>query len=59
MQMKFIEEYDQGKEFPTSDKSAFAVMIMKLVDQKFNRQQGHQPIPEAALDGQQGRGWKW
>ena len=31
---------------------AFAVMIMKLVDRKFNRQQGYQPIPEAALDGQ-------
>ncbi len=28
MQMKFIEEFDQGTKFPTSDKSAFAVMIM-------------------------------
>lgn len=28
MQMKFIEEYDAGKEFPSSDRSAFAVMIM-------------------------------
>jgi OOP family OmpA-OmpF porin len=28
MQMKFIEEFDKGEEFPTSDKSAFAVMIM-------------------------------
>ena len=37
----------------------FAVMIMQLVDRKFNMQQGHQPISEAALDGQQGRGWKW
>lgn len=28
MQMKFIEEYDSGEEFPKSDKSAFAIMIM-------------------------------
>lgn len=28
MQMKFIEDYDKGQQFPTSDKSAFAVMIM-------------------------------
>ena len=28
MQMKFIEEYDAGQEFPSSDKSAFAIMIM-------------------------------
>jgi len=28
MQMKFIEEYDAGTEFPKSDKSAFAIMIM-------------------------------
>lgn len=28
MQMKFIEEFNQGTKFPTSDKSAFAVMIM-------------------------------
>ncbi|TGD58680.1 OmpA family protein [Flavobacterium humi] len=28
MQMKFIEEFDGGAAFPTSDKSAFAVMIM-------------------------------
>jgi OmpA-OmpF porin, OOP family len=28
MQMKFVEELDKGKEFPSSDKSAFAVMIM-------------------------------
>lgn len=28
MQMKFIEQYDSGEEFPTSDKAAFAVMIM-------------------------------
>jgi OmpA-OmpF porin, OOP family len=28
MQMKFIEEFDQGRKFPSSDKSAFGVMIM-------------------------------
>jgi len=28
MQMKFIEEYDKGVKYPSSDKSAFAVMIM-------------------------------
>lgn len=28
MQMKFIEEFDGGQAFPSSDKSAFAVMIM-------------------------------
>lgn len=28
MQMKFIEQYNEGQEFPTSDKAAFAVMIM-------------------------------
>ena len=28
MQMKFIEEYDRGEEFPNSDKSAFAIMMM-------------------------------
>ncbi len=28
MQMKFIEEYDNGKEFPDADKSAFAIMMM-------------------------------
>ena len=28
MQMKFIEDFDKGKKFPSSDKSAFAVMIM-------------------------------
>jgi OmpA-OmpF porin, OOP family len=28
MQMKFIEEFNGGQRFPTSDKSAFAVMIM-------------------------------
>ena len=28
MQMKFVEEYDRGEEFPDSDKSAFAIMMM-------------------------------
>jgi outer membrane protein OmpA-like peptidoglycan-associated protein len=28
MQMKFIEEYDKGQEFPSSDKSAMGIMIM-------------------------------
>src|SRR6186713_2897874 len=28
MQMKFIEEFDKGEAFPSSEKSAFAVMIM-------------------------------
>jgi len=28
MQMKFIEEFDRGEEFPDSDKSAFAIMMM-------------------------------
>jgi len=28
MQMKFIEQYDAGEAFPSSDKAAFAVMIM-------------------------------
>lgn len=28
MQMKFIEQYDAGQEYPESDKAAFAIMIM-------------------------------
>lgn len=28
MQMKFIEEYDRGEEFPDADKSAFAIIMM-------------------------------
>jgi len=28
MQMKFIEEYDAGQEYPSSDKSAMGIMIM-------------------------------
>lgn len=53
MQMKFIEEFDQGKEFPSSDKSAFAVMIMgdgapfyissvqKALDEKYGKDKYH------------------
>ncbi len=28
MQMQFVEEFDRGEEFPDSDKSAFAIMMM-------------------------------
>ncbi len=28
MQFKFVEQYDGGEEYPSSDKSAFAIMIM-------------------------------
>ncbi len=28
MQMKFVEDYDKGQEYPASDKSVFAIMIM-------------------------------
>lgn len=28
MQMKFIEEFDKGQEFPSADKSAFAIIMM-------------------------------
>lgn len=53
MQMKFIEEFDQGKKFPDSDKSAFAVMIMgdgapfyissvqKALDEKYGKSKYH------------------
>ena len=53
MQMKFIEEFDKGEEFPTSDKSAFAVMIMgdgapfyissvqKSLDEKYGKDKYH------------------
>ncbi|MGX7667815.1 OmpA family protein [Flavobacterium pedocola] len=53
MQMKFIEEFDQGQEFPSSDKSAFAVMIMgdgapfyissvqKALDEKYGKDKYH------------------
>lgn len=53
MQMKFIEEFDGGEAFPTSDKSAFAVMIMgdgapfyissvqKALDEKYGKDKYH------------------
>jgi OmpA-OmpF porin, OOP family len=53
MQMKFIEEFDKGQEFPSSDKSAFAVMIMgdgapfyissvqKALDEKYGKDKYH------------------
>lgn len=53
MQMKFIEEFDQGQAFPSSDKSAFAVMIMgdgapfyissvqKALDEKYGKDKYH------------------
>lgn len=53
MQMKFIEEFDQGQAFPTSDKSAFAIMMMgdgapfyissvqKALDDKYGKDKYH------------------
>jgi OOP family OmpA-OmpF porin len=53
MQMKFIEQYNGGQEFPNSDKSAFAIMIMgdgapfyistmnKALDEKFGPNKYH------------------
>ena len=53
MQMKFIEEFDGGEAFPTSDKSAFAIMIMgdgapfyissaqKSLDEKYGKDKYH------------------
>jgi|LakMenE01Jun11ns_1017448.scaffolds.fasta_scaffold9955148_4 OOP family OmpA-OmpF porin len=53
MQMKFIEEFDNGEAFPSSDKSAFAVMIMgdgapfyissvqKALDEKYGKDKYH------------------
>jgi OOP family OmpA-OmpF porin len=53
MQMKFIEDFDKGEAFPTSDKSAFAVMIMgdgapfyissvqKALDEKYGKDKYH------------------
>lgn len=53
MQMKFIEEYDKGTAFPTSDKSVFAIMIMgdgapfyissvqKSLDEKYGKDKYH------------------
>ncbi|MET4082034.1 OOP family OmpA-OmpF porin [Pedobacter sp. UYP30] len=53
MQMKFIEEFDKGEAFPSSDKSIFAVMIMgdgapfyissvqKSLDEKYGKDKYH------------------
>ena len=53
MQMKFVEQYDAGQEFPESDKSAVAIMIMgdgapyyistrqKALDEKFGEGKYH------------------
>ncbi len=53
MQMKFIEEFDNGQAFPTSDKSVFAIMIMgdgapfyissvqKSLDEKYGKDKYH------------------
>lgn len=53
MQLKFVEEYDSGQEFPQSDKSAVAIMIMgdgapyyistrqKALDEKFGKDKYH------------------
>lgn len=53
MQMKFIEEFDKGEAFPSSDKSAFAVIIMgdgapfyissvqKSLDEKYGKDKYH------------------
>ena len=53
MQMKFIEEFDKGTAFPTSDKSAFGIMIMgdgapfyissvqKSLDEKYGNDKYH------------------
>ncbi|MEO8516610.1 MAG: OmpA family protein [Flavobacterium sp.] len=53
MQMKFIEEFDKGEAFPSSDKSVFAVMIMgdgapfyissvqKGLDEKYGKDKYH------------------
>lgn len=53
MQMKFIEEFDKGEAFPSSDKSVFAVMIMgdgapfyissaqKALDEKYGKGKYH------------------
>ncbi len=53
MQMKFIEEYDKGTAFPSSDKSAMGVMIMgdgapfyisstqKSLDEKYGKDKYH------------------
>jgi OmpA-OmpF porin, OOP family len=53
MQMKFVEEFDKGEAFPTSDKSVFAITIMgdgapfyissaqKALDEKYGKGKYH------------------
>lgn len=53
MQLKFVEQYNTGEEYPSSDKSAFAIMIMgdgapfyistmnKTLDEKFGKDKYH------------------
>jgi OmpA-OmpF porin, OOP family len=53
MQMKFVEEFDKGAAFPTSDKSVFGIMIMgdgapfyissaqKSLDEKYGKDKYH------------------
>jgi OmpA-OmpF porin, OOP family len=53
MQMKFVEEFDNGVPFPTSDKSAFGILIMgdgapfylssaqKALDEKYGKDKYH------------------
>lgn len=53
MQMKFIEEFDKGQTYPTSDKGAFAIMMMgdgapfyissaqKSLDEKYGKNKYH------------------
>lgn len=53
MQLKFVEQYNSGQEFPSSDKAAFAIMIMgdgapfyistmnKTLDEKFGKDKYH------------------
>ncbi|WP_324024532.1 OmpA family protein [Maribacter sp. BPC-D8] len=53
MQMKFVEEYDRGEEFPDADKSAFAIIMMgdgapfyistmqQALDDKFGKDKYH------------------
>lgn len=53
MQMKFVEQFNEGQKFPTSDKAAFAVMIMgdgapfyistmqSALDKKFGKDKYH------------------
>ena len=59
MQLKFVEEYASGKDYPVSDKSAFAVSIMgdgvpfyitttqKAIDDKFGKGKYHVQVAGA------------